>query len=161
MTSRASGRTSAKVGRSPNVAKCASSGTPVRRIASRPLRPTVMTATSPGLSMMSRATNRTMFVLSGPDSGRSVVISTIRRLPSSGLASSGWSSCPSTAARSARTSSSFSLYGRAASVASWARLSFDAATNCIARVICLMFLTDPIRLRMSRWLATCLRLPRA
>ena len=32
-----------------------------------------------------------------------------------------------------------------ASVASWARLSFDAATNCIARVICLMFRTarDP------------------
>jgi hypothetical protein len=29
-------------------------------------------------------------------------------------------------------------------------LSFDAATNCIARVICLMFLTAPMRLRMSR-----------
>ena len=40
--------------------------------------------------------------------------------------------------------------GPRASVASWARFSFDAATNCIARVICLMFLTDPIRLRMSR-----------
>ena len=69
-------------------------------------------------------------------------------------ASSGWSSPPSTAARSARTSSSFSLYGRAASVASWARLSFDAATNCIARVICLMFRTEPMRRRISRWLAT-------
>ena len=66
VTRRASGRTSANVGRSPKVAKCASSGTPVRRIASRPLRPTVTTATSPGLSMMSRATKRTMFVLSGP-----------------------------------------------------------------------------------------------
>ena len=40
-----------------------------------------------------------------------------------------------------------------ASVASWARLSFDAATNCIARVICLMFLTAPMRRRISRWLA--------
>ena len=39
-------------------------------------------------------------------------------------------------------------------MASWARLSFDAATNCIARVICLMFLTAPMRRRMSRWLAT-------
>ena len=28
-----------------------------------------------------------------------------------------------------------------ASVASWARFSLDAATNCIARVICLMFAT--------------------
>ena len=104
--------------------------------------------------MMSRATKRTMFVLSGPDSGRSVVMSTISRLPPSRSASSGWSSPPSTAARSARTSSSFSLYGREASVASWARFSLDAATNCIARVICLMFLTEPIRRRMSRWLAT-------
>ena len=51
------------------------------------------------------------------------------------------------------TSSILSLYGREASVASWARLSLDAATNCIARVICLMFLTAPIRRRMSRWLA--------
>jgi hypothetical protein len=100
--------------------------------------------------MMSRATKRTMLVLSGPDSGRSVVISTISRLPSLGSASSGWSSWPRTAARSASTSSSFSLYGRAASTASWARFNFDAATNCMARVICLMFLTDPIRLRMSR-----------
>jgi hypothetical protein len=32
----------------------------------------------------------------------------------------------------------------------WARRSFEAATNCIARVICLMFLTAPIRRRMSR-----------
>ncbi len=31
----------------------------------------------------------------------------------------------------------------------------DAATNCIARVICLMFRTAPMRRRMSRWLATC------
>ena len=45
-------------------------------------------------------------------------------------------------------------YGRAASVASWARLSFDAATNCIARVICLMLRTAAIRRRISRWLAT-------
>ena len=44
--------------------------------------------------------------------------------------------------------------GRAWSVASWARLSFDAATNCIARVICLMFLTEPMRRRISRWLGT-------
>ena len=29
-------------------------------------------------------------------------------------------------------------YGRDWSVASWARFSFEAATNCIARVICLM-----------------------
>jgi hypothetical protein len=58
--------------------------------------------------MMSRDTNRTMFVLSGPASGRSVVISTIRRLPPLRSASNGWSSPPRTAARSASTSSSFS-----------------------------------------------------
>ena len=49
------------------------------------------------------------------------------------------------------TSSSVSRYGRAASVDSWARRSFEAATNCIARVICLMFLADPMRRRISRW----------
>jgi hypothetical protein len=32
----------------------------------------------------------------------------------------------------------------------------DAATNCIARVICLMFLDAVMRLRMSRWLGTLL-----
>jgi len=30
----------------------------------------------------------------------------------------------------------------------------DAATNCIALVICLMFLDAWMRLRMSRWLGT-------
>jgi hypothetical protein len=39
-------------------------------------------------------------------------------------------------------------------VDSWARRSLDAATNCIARVICLMFFDAPMRLRMSRWLGT-------
>ncbi len=43
---------------------------------------------------------------------------------------------------------------RLASVASWARRSLDAATNCIARVICLMFFTEPMRRRISRWLGT-------
>ena len=38
---------------------------------------------------------------------------------------------------------------------SWARLSFEAATNCIARVICLMLRTDAMRRRISRWLGTC------
>jgi hypothetical protein len=51
------------------------------------------------------------------------------------------------------SSSIFPLYGRADSVASWARFSFDAATNCIARVICLMFFTAAIRRRISLWLA--------
>ena len=45
--SRASGRTSANVGRSPKPSKWAASGTRARRIASRPLRPTVTTARSP------------------------------------------------------------------------------------------------------------------
>ena len=30
----------------------------------------------------------------------------------------------------------------------------DAATNCIARVICLIFLDAVMRLRMSLWLGT-------
>src|SRR6266550_1510469 len=59
-----------------------------------------------------------------------------------------------TTARSAMSSSIFWLYGRADRVASWARFSFDAATNCIARVICLMFFTAAMRRRISRWLAT-------
>jgi hypothetical protein len=37
-------------------------------------------------------------------------------------------------------------------------LSFDAATNCIARVICRMCRTDVMRRRISRWLATMLGL---
>src|SRR5688572_25388500 len=155
---RARGSTSAKDGRSPKPAKCASIGTPARRIASRPLRPTVTTARSPDCPVISRAANRIVLVLSGPARPRSVVTSTIRRLPpSSRSARRGWSSSLRTAARSARTSSSLSLYGRDASVASWARLSLDAATNCIARVICLMFLTAPMRRRMSRWLAIACR----
>jgi hypothetical protein len=32
----------------------------------------------------------------------------------------------------------------------------DAATNCIARVICLMFFDAMMRRRRSRWLATLL-----
>jgi hypothetical protein len=35
-------------------------------------------------------------------------------------------------------------------VDSWARRSLDAATNCIARVICLIFLDALMRRRMSR-----------
>ena len=81
--SRASGRTSANVGRSPKPAKWASSGTRARRIASRPLRPTVTTARSPGCSVISRAAKRIVFVLSGPARPRSMVIRTSRRLPPS------------------------------------------------------------------------------
>ena len=160
VTRRASGITSANDGRSPKPAKWASSGTRARRIASRPLRPTVTTARSPSCCVISRAAKRIVFVLSGPARPRSVVIRMIRRLPPSRSARSGWSSAPRTAARSARTSSSFSAYGREASVASWARRSFEAATNCIARVICLMLRTAPMRRLMSRWLATAgLRMP--
>ena len=100
--------------------------------------------------MISSSAKRMMLVLSEPARPRSVVNSTIRRVPPSRCASSGWSSPPRTAATSARTSSSLSLYGRAWSVASWARFSFEAATNCIARVICLMLRTEPMRRRISR-----------
>ena len=89
-----------------------------------------------------------------PARPRSLVMSTISRFPPSRFARRGCSSPPRTVARSARTSSIFWLYGREESVASWARFSFDAATNCMARVICLMFLTAAIRRRISRWLAT-------
>ena len=50
------------------------------------------------------------------------------------------------------TSSSLSRYGRAASTESCARRSLDAATNCIARVICLMLRAELMRRRISRWL---------
>jgi hypothetical protein len=79
-------------------------------------------------------------VLSGPARPRSLVIRTISRLPSFAPAQERMLVAAETAARSARISSSSSEYGRAASVDSWARRSLDAATNCIARVICLMFL---------------------
>jgi hypothetical protein len=39
-----------------------------------------------------------------------------------------------------------------ATVASWIFLIFDAATICIARVICAVLLMDLIRRRMSRGL---------
>jgi hypothetical protein len=41
-------------------------------------------------------------------------------------------------------------YGRPASAASWALRIFDEATICMAFVICAVFLTDRMRLRMSR-----------
>src|SRR5439155_11909835 len=42
--------------------------------------------------------------------------------------------------------------GRVLSVASWAVRIFEAATICIALVICAVLLTDLIRRRRSRWL---------
>ena len=65
MISRASGRTSANAGRSPKPSKWASSGTRARRIASRPLRPTVTTVRSPPVSVICWAANRIVFVFSG------------------------------------------------------------------------------------------------
>ena len=161
VTRRASGRTSAKVGRSPNVAKCASSGTPVRRIASRPLRPTVMTASvarvvddvagdEPDDVRVERAGQRPV----RRDQDDEPLAARSARPAAGGPRRS------STAARSARTSSSFSLYGPGGQRRVLGSLSFDAATNCIARVICLMFLTEPMRRRMSRWLATSSATPR-
>ena len=81
-------------------------GTRARRIASRPLRPTLTSSSSPGCSMISLAAKRTAFELRGPARPRSLVIRTISRLPSSRRLSSGCSSPPRTAARSARISSS-------------------------------------------------------
>jgi hypothetical protein len=125
-------------------------GTRARRIEALPLRPTVITFSSPSCDVISSAAKRMVLVLSDPARPRSVVSSTTARVPPSRRARSGCSSSPSTAARSARTSSILSAYGRDWSVESWARLSFEAATNCIARVICLMLRTDEMRRRISR-----------
>ena len=96
--------------------------------------------------MMSRATKRTMFVLSGPgqrpvrrDQHDEPLAVLRRRRAAGGPRRRGRRRGRPGPRRASRCT------GRAASVASWARFSFDAATNCMARVICLMFLTEPIR----------------
>ena len=81
--------------------------------------------------------------------GRSVVIRTIRRLPPSRSREQR----VVLAAEHGREVGEdlvelLAVRAATASVASWARFSFDAATNCIARVICLMFFTEPIRRRI-------------
>src|SRR5450759_5828628 len=62
---RDSGRMSSTEGRSPKPGKWAMIGTRARRMASRPLRPTVTISSSPACSMISLEAKRMAFVLSG------------------------------------------------------------------------------------------------
>ena len=70
------------------------------------------------------------------------------------VSSRGASARPATvAARLASTAPMRAAYGRAASAAACARLSLEAATICIARVIFCVAFTEAMRLRSSLRLA--------
>ena len=139
---------SAVVGRSGRFGNSAVTGTRIRRRALMPFRPTAMYE-GDGLSPAKRVVVRTRFTFIGPTSPRSVVMRTTAIRLTSRRASSGLSSGSAFGARSFRTDRSFSSNGRDASTASWARRILDAATSCIARVSCWMFLIDRARRRRS------------
>src|SRR5438132_516551 len=86
----------------------------------------------------------------GPTNPRSVVTSTMPTRRTSRLASRGLVSGSAYGARSFRTVRSRSSYGREARTAACARRILDAATSCIARVTCWMFLMLRTRRRSSR-----------
>jgi len=65
-------------------------------------------------------------------------------------ASSGCASASAPPATEASTSRSFLAYGRAAEMAWFARENFAVATIFMARVICWVFATPSMRLRISR-----------
>src|SRR3990172_9039031 len=134
-----------------------------RRRKSRDLRPTTNTATSsylPWFSWRNRFTARSRFELNPPHSPRSEVIT---RSPSFFVSRDNRSGCASFPARRATawtTSRIWRAYGRAATMASCARLSFAADTIFIALVICWVLLTLPIRFRIARRFAMMSPSPR-
>src|SRR5438445_1790504 len=139
---------SAVVGRSGIPGNSAVTGARIRRNALMPLRPTAMYDAS-GRSRRKRIVARTRFTFIGPTRPRSVVTRTTAIFLTGRRARSGLSSGSAYGARSFRTDRSFSSNGREASTDSWARRIFDAATSCIARVSCWMFLIDRTRRRRS------------
>src|SRR5438552_8524022 len=139
---------SAVDGRSGIPGNSAVTGARIRRSELIPLRPTAMYDAA-GRSRRKRVVVRTRFTFIGPTRPRSVVMRTIATFLTSRRASSGLSVGSAYGARSFNTERSFSSNGREARTASWARRIFDAATSCIARVSCWMFLIDRTRRRRS------------
>src|SRR4029077_8342561 len=139
---------SAVVGRSGMFGNSAVSGARIRRRALMPLRPTAMYVGA-GRSLANRVVARTRLTFIGPTRPRSVVMRTIATFFTSRRTRSGLSSGSAYGARSFRTDRSFSSNGRDASTASWARRIFDAATSCIARGSCWMFLMGRARPRRA------------
>src|SRR3990172_5801050 len=134
-----------------------------RRKKSRALRPTANSTTSsylPWLSWRNRFTARSRFELNPPHSPRSEVIT---RSPSFFVSRdnrSGCASCPARRATAWTTPRIRRAYGRAATMASCARLSFAADTIFIALVICWVLLTLLIRFRIARRFAMMSPSPR-
>src|SRR5438552_2469533 len=139
---------SAVDGRSGIPGNSAVTGARIRRSELIPLRPTAMYDAA-GRSRRKRVVARTRFTFIGPTRPRSVVMRTTAPFWTSRRASSGLSVGSAYGARSFNTERSFSSNGREARTASWARRIFDAATSCIARVSCWMFLIDRTRRRRS------------
>src|SRR6266581_4703769 len=114
-----------------------------------PLRPTA-TNEAAGCCSEKRSAARIRFTFIGPTRPRSVVTSTIPTRRTSLFARSGLVSGSAYGASSFRTVRRRSSYGRDARTAACARRIFDAATSCIARVTCWMFLMLRTRRRSSR-----------
>src|SRR5438552_15995053 len=140
---------SALVGRSGMPGNSAVTGARSRRSWLMPLRPTARYDAA-GCCGANRSVARTRFTFIGPTSPRSVVTRTIPTRLTGRLARSGLVSGSAYGARSFRTVRSRSSYGRDARTAACARRIFDAATSCIARVTCWMFLMLRTRRRSSR-----------
>ena len=126
-----------------------------RRKKSRPFLPTTCSLISliggvaPWRSAVNRATERNTLALKPPASPRSDV--SVTSVTRSGVrtSSSGCDSAPARSATSATASATAFAYGRAATIASWARRRRAADTSFIARVIFCVDLTDAIRTRIS------------
>ena len=137
-------------------------GTCRLRKKSRAFRPTANSTTSstfPSFSRRNRLAARRRFELKPPQSPRSEVTTRRATFFVSRGARSGCASWPARPATDWTTSRIWRAYGRAATMASCARLSFAADTIFIAFVICWVLFTLPIRFRIARRFAMIPRCP--
>src|SRR5262245_3582725 len=122
-----------------------------RRKKSRPFLPTTNSEISapPGVSATKRVTRRKTLALKPPARPRSDVTAMIATLFTGRRVISGCASSPARAATSVIAAVSALAYGRAPTIASWARRRRAADTSFMARVIFCVDLTDAIRVRMD------------
>src|SRR2546426_1181468 len=137
------------LGRSGIPGNSAVTGARTRRSWLIPFRPTGMNDAA-GCGCANRNVARIRFPFIGPTSPRSVVTITMPTRRTSRRARRGLVSGSAYGASSFSTVRSRSSYGREARTAACARRIFDAATSCIARVTCWMFLMLRTRRRSSR-----------
>ena len=103
--------------------------------------------------MSNFAASRSRLLFRAPHNPLSVLTTTTARFFSGRRSVNGCMKSPALVVTSASTSFIKVAYGRPASAANWALRIFDAATICIALVICEVFRMDRMRRRKSRVVA--------